>query len=150
MTETVITPADDGVKDFSHTVKCKFRVDDDVFIGRPNLCVDALIEFVELTEQIDESNMKEQIGLFRSIADLVLEDESSEVFKSRMGNRQKPISIPQMMEIIPWVMEEYGMRPTEPSSPSSTGSESPDGGQNSMGNLRSVELTSEDSQPTDS
>jgi len=150
MTETTITPADPQVKDFSKKVDVKFKIDDDIFIGVPNLAVDELIEFVGLTESIGEADMKNQPKFFRAVAQLVLTKESAEKFISRMADKSNPISIFQVMEIIPWVMGEYGMRPTEPSSDSSDGSPNPEDGTKLTVNLSPMELTSELSAQTDS
>lgn len=138
MSENTITPADPGVKDFSKRVSIKFKIDDDIFYGLPNLAVDQLIEFVGFTENISEAKIQDQPQFIRRVIQLALTNESAQLFIERMGNKENPISLFQAMEIIPWLMEQYGMRPTKQSSDLLDGSDSQESGTKLM-----------DSQPTE-
>jgi hypothetical protein len=55
--------------------------------------------------------------------DELLFDESAVRFRQGTTNKEKMIGIKVIMNLIPWLLEQYGVRPTQPSNPSSTGSE---------------------------
>jgi len=138
---TTITPADPLIKDFSARKDVVFRIDDDVFRGVPDLPAEGLVEFATMTEAIAEANISEQPKVFHALAELLLEEESAARFKARMSSRTEPISLNQIMEVTTWLMEQYGMRPTGPSSPSSPGDGSPGDGTSSTANTSVAELT---------
>jgi hypothetical protein len=48
--------------------------------------------------------------------------------KAKLYDRMNPLDSEQANEIMEWLMEEYGLRPTSPSSGSSDGSPTGDGG----------------------
>lgn len=127
----VISPNDDGIRDFTQRVDVKFRIDDDVFVGVPGVPGLALLRFGTLFDGMTESQFAADPKALNEMMKLVLTDESAELFLARMDSREKPISLGQMMDVLPWLMEKYGMRPTEPSSDSQPGSPSPDGGTSS-------------------
>lgn len=57
------------------------------------------------------------LGIF----DELLTPESAVLFRACVNNK-KTIGIRRLMKILPWIMEQFGLRPTQPSSPSSSGS----------------------------
>jgi hypothetical protein len=73
---------------------------------------------------------------------LVLEQPSADLFFARMSDKTRPISMPQMMKVVSYLMEAYGMVPTQPSSSSSPGPASPPTGTSSTANLSPLGLTS--------
>lgn len=146
-----LTPADPVIKDFSHRVNVQFKIDDDVFEGIPDLPALDLVQFIgELSRISETDNMREQTVLFEKLFRLMLVPESADRFVARMGDREKPISLQQIQDIMPWMLGEYGLRPTEPSSDSTSGSEIPDDGKNSMETVQPAALTSVPSQQSDS
>ena len=62
---------------------------------------------------------------------MVLLPESNALFQKRLEDLENPIGLEQAGSVIEWLLEHYGMRPTEPSSDSSTGPVSPASGTNS-------------------
>lgn len=153
----VLDPADTDVKDFSAPPrKVTFNIDHsetagggpDRFDGVQDLPALLLVEFVGTLDQINDTDMAQQPDLFKSIFELVLAEDSATRFIARMGDKNDPISLTQIMDIMPWVMEQYGMRPTQPSSDSSSGSESQDGGTNSTDSAPLPVSTSELSTPS--
>jgi hypothetical protein len=138
----VLSPSDEDVKDFSRRVDVKFRIDDDVFYGVAGIPALDLLEFGALYQGLSEEQLTAQPDTFKRIFQLTLDDRSAELFIGRMKSREKPISMEQVMDIMPWMMEKYGMRPTQPSSSSSTGSENPDDGTSSTVSAQQLELTS--------
>ncbi len=117
----VVSPSDTEIQDFTEVVNVRFRIDDDVFTGVPNIPAHDLMEFGKLFDGLTESDIVADPKAFDQMFRLVLNENSAEVFLSRMSDKKKPISMPQIMKIMPWLMEQYGMRPTEPSSNSSSG-----------------------------
>jgi hypothetical protein len=130
----VLSPSDEEIKDFTEHVHVKFRIDADVFVGVSNIPALHLMEFAATFDGITESAMMQDPEAFGRIFHLVLVSDSADRFFERMGSRDEPISMVQVMNVMPWIMEQYGMRPTEPSGTSSNGSENPGGGTNSTVN----------------
>jgi hypothetical protein len=130
--------ADQDVMDFSKHRSVRFKIDHadgtpDFFDGVPGLPALVLAEFAETADKLGtDLSVKDQVQTFKDLFGLVLTDESAERFINRLSDRTDPIGFDQVNEILPWIMEKYGMRPTSPSAPSSAGSESPDGSLNSM------------------
>lgn len=58
----------------------------------------------------------------------VLTEESGPIFRENtQKGAQKPIGVRTIQQLIPWLMEQYGLRPTQESSESSDGSIDDDG-----------------------
>jgi len=74
--------------------------------------------FKNIEEKISETgNMEPVLQIF----DQLLETQSAILFRELVGSRV--IGFKRISKIIPWILEEYGMgRPTQPSSPSLSGS----------------------------
>lgn len=133
MTEFVTS----GVKDFSREVVVRFKINHvggpqkgqpEFFDGVPGLPALALIEFASLYEKLDNTANAEE---FERIVNIVLTDDSATRFLGRLRDKDDPISLTQLMDVLPWLMEQYGMRPTPPSGDSSTPLPNPDGGTSS-------------------
>jgi hypothetical protein len=52
----------------------------------------------------------------------ILMPDSKEPFLARLTDPIKPIGFKTLMNVIQWMMECYGLRPTQPSTPSSSAS----------------------------
>jgi hypothetical protein len=156
MTQTVDVATDDGTQDFTKTrqpVRFKIRKtadgdEYDSFDGVPGLPAMLLVEFASLAESLSEANVLNQPKIFSALFELVLTESSAARFLERMSSRAEPIELDQINDIMPWLMERYGLRPTEPSSDSSTGSESQDGGTNLTADAPPPALTSVSSAPS--
>jgi hypothetical protein len=125
---TVLSPNDVEIRDFTTHIDVRFRIDDDVFVGVPNIPGFDLLKFGAMVEGLSEHDIMANSEYFSTMFRLVLEEASADVFLARMGDKKRPISMPQVMKIMPWLMESYGMRPPTPSSESSGGSETPGDG----------------------
>jgi hypothetical protein len=66
--------------------------------------------------------------MFRELFAKVLLPESLDRLLARLSDMQRPIEVDQLPQVIEYLLGRYGMRPTEESSDSSTGSANPDGG----------------------
>jgi hypothetical protein len=136
------------VKDFSSQVHVRFKIDHvggpmkgqpEFFTGVPLMPALDLVEFAALSEKMSESAAVDE-ATFTSLVKLCLTDEdgSADRFISRMRDKSDPIGFTQLMDILPWLMEQYGMRPQTPSALSSSGEPSPDGGTNSTPSITSL------------
>jgi hypothetical protein len=124
----------DGVRDFSaERKKVVFRMEGDVFHGVPDLPGDAMLELAEQFSQIEQMKVGDprMRELVHKQMQMVLVDGDYEKFIARLSDRRDPISLSQTLQVIPWIVEQYGLRPTQPSSPSAPGSPSEAGGTNS-------------------
>lgn len=128
------------MKDFTRKrEKIEFKVDDDVFTAKSPIPAQVLIEFAQTFSGLSEaSTIDEQLSAFNAVLELVLMPASLERFRSRMSDAEEPIAIDQVEEVITWLFEAYGMRPTETPSDSSDGPASPDAGMNSTENTQDV------------
>lgn len=103
--------------DFSSPrTEIRFRIDGDVFTAPRELPAEILAEFAERWENIAlDTPIKDQMKMLAEMILMILDPEPGQLFVSRMGNRANPIGLKQVNDVITWLMEEYGMRPTLPS-----------------------------------
>lgn len=120
-----------------------FRVDDDVFHAARGVPAEVLMDFAtQFSGMSLATPVDEQLKAFRSVFELVLLPESLERFTARMRDRENPIEIDQCEDIVTWLMEKYGLRPTEQPSSSPPGPESPVTGTTWTGSTPGAELIS--------
>jgi hypothetical protein len=141
MTQT-LSPSDVAVRDFTSRKSVRFRIDDDMFDGVPGIPALTLMKFGVLYDGLSETDIMNKPDVFAEMFNLILTDDSAARFNARMSDKNNPITMTQVMEIIPWLMEEYGMRPTRPSPGSFSGSVNPDDGTSSTESVSLPELTS--------
>lgn len=128
MTLTV-TPITEEMRDFSAPrTPITFRIDGDVFTAMPALPALTLIEFADTGERMWDGGEEDRSKLFAKLFRMCLTDESAERFVDRLTDRTNPIDINQVNDVVDYLMERYGLRPTVPSGSSSAGSDSPDAG----------------------
>ncbi|HEX9248495.1 MAG TPA: hypothetical protein VF856_03300 [Gemmatimonadaceae bacterium] len=137
----VLSPSDADVKDFTEAVHVKFRIDDDIFYGVTGIPAMDLMHFGAMFEGLTERGIMQSPNALSDLFNLILRKESADLFIARMADKDKPITLGQAMKVLPWLMEEYGMRPTQPSSSSSGGSENPDDGTSSTASIPTSELS---------
>jgi hypothetical protein len=148
---TQMVSTDDGIKDFTTPKKnIRFKIDDEVFRGLSDLPALTLVEFAGMAEQLSNSSLEGQPKMLRAMFELVLDEDSGRRFVDRMSSRERPIGMEQINDIMPWIMEKYGLRPTTPSSDSLTGSEVQVGGTNSTESVQPQASISAISVPSDS
>jgi hypothetical protein len=123
------TPA---VKDFTRKRKrLIFRIDDDTFEAATAIPGDMLTEFATRYADIGSAPIEQQLTVMKDALSLVLLPESHARFTKRLSDLENPIELEQTIEVVQWLMEVYGHRPTQPSSPSANGQPSPESGTNS-------------------
>ena len=122
------------VKDFSKPrARIRFTIDSDTFEAAPAVPAETLVQFANRFNDVNLKTMapEDQYQTVMSVLELVLFPESFAVLSGRTKNRAQPVELPQLSDIIAWLLGEYGMRPTQPSSNSSAGPGSPVPGTNS-------------------
>lgn len=147
MTEIVdFTPrAQSEIHDFTiEKPRVQFKLDNDVFTGVRDIPAVKAMEFSGHADQLkrDDAPMEERIAGFMDILHMLLEPESAELFISRLNNPTNPIGVQTMLKVVPWLFEQYSLRPTTPDSDSSTGSGNPESGTSSTVSTSGVESTS--------
>lgn len=115
------------IRDFSKARKdISFRVDDDLFHAARGIPAEVLMGFASKFSSMDTSaTVDEQLDAFRSLLDVVLLPDSLKLFNERMRDRNNPIEMDQVEDIVTWLMEQYGLRPTELPSSSQDGQPAP-------------------------
>lgn len=131
MTQPIPTDAT-PVKDFSRKrERPVFRIDDDLFEAATALPGKTLARFATRFADIEKTPFDKQLDVFADALGMVLLPESNARFQKRLDDLENPIELEQASDVIQWLLEHYGLRPTEPSSDSSTGPASPASGTNS-------------------
>lgn len=122
------------IRDFSKKRKdISFRVDDDLFHAARGVPAEVLLDFAsEFSGMETSATVDQQLKAFRSMLEVVLLPDSLTRFNERMRDRANPIEIDQVEEIVTWLMEQYGLRPTEQPSSSQGGPPDPVPGITSM------------------
>lgn len=137
------------VKDFSKPrKKIIFRIDEDVFEAAPVMPAQTLLEFsVKFAQTQGKGDLDKQLVILRDTLEMVLLPESFDRFASRLSDRERPIELGQLSDVVMWLLEEYGLRPTRPSSASLGGSPGPESGTPSTGSTPAEESISSPSLP---
>lgn len=132
------------MKDFSKKRNdILFRIDDDVFHAAKAIPAEVLMDFATQFSGMGLATpVDEQLKAFRGVFELVLLPDSLALFNERMRDRANPIEIDQCEQVITWLMEQYGLRPTELPSSSPPGQESPGTGTTSTVSTPGAELIS--------
>jgi hypothetical protein len=127
-----LSSADDEVDlvDFSLDVKpIKFAADGERYECHPALSVPMMQQIVQLTRdgvvKIDEANIEHSVRVLTALFGAIMLPDSAERFNARLtGEAGKPLDLRrQVVPILQHILERYGLRPTEPSSDSSPGSD---------------------------
>jgi hypothetical protein len=170
---TSVAPAPDVMNFGEPPKQIQFAVGDDLFECPSSLPILTLIDVAESADSIENTRIADMRPLFKRLFGMLLVPESAQRFMTRMGDRTcrqcgftdakfdmiscpecdtplapppaDPIGIGVVNRVIPWVMEQYGLRPTEPSGDSSDGQPSPPSGPNSTENAQLAASTFEPS-----
>lgn len=148
MTEPIPTEAT-PVKDFSRKrERLIFRIDDDIFEAATALPGKTLARFASRFADIEDTPVDKQLDVFADALGMVLLPESNSRFQKRLDDLENPIELEQASDVITWLLGHYGLRPTGPSSGSSTGLASPASGTNSTDAQQPTVSTPATFQPT--
>ncbi len=113
--------------------RVQFKLDGDIFTGVRDIPAVKAMEFSGHADKLHRDNvsMDERVAGFMDILRLLLVPDSAELFISRLSDPINPIGVPTMLKVVPWLFEQYSLRPTTPDSDSSTGSGNPESGTSS-------------------
>jgi len=144
MTDVIdFTPA--ATQDFTiEKPLVQFKLDGDLFVGVRDIPAIKAMEFSGHADKLgkDDVPIEERIAGFMDIIRLLLVPESAELFIARLSDPHNPIGVPTMLKVVPWLFEQYSLRPTTPDSDSSTGSGNPESGTSSTVSTSGVGSTS--------
>jgi hypothetical protein len=100
------------IRDFTKARKdISFRVDDDMFHAARGVPAEVLLDFAtEFSSMETSATVDQQLKAFRSMLEVVLLPESLKRFTERMRDRENPIEIDQVEDIVTWLMEQYIVR----------------------------------------
>lgn len=140
------------IKDFTLPAKPKrFKIDGDVFEAVSEIPIGLLGDLGDLRTALPgTSSIDQTMSMMGKVFSVILTDESCERFMARTKDKTNPIGIQHMMPVIEWLLEAYGLRPTQPSSSSSDSSDEMDDSTNSTDGASVEELTGQLTQSTES
>jgi hypothetical protein len=144
MTDEIPIFGDDGIKDFSIPDKPKpFRIGpqaDDVFEAPPIIAPVTLVNLPNLMRSLSSigsvTDAQGAAQVMEGVKDVfreLLTTESGDRFAERLDSKDRPVDLlRQVIPIVQWMMEVYGLRPTQVSSsspelPGADGTSSTDG-----------------------
>lgn len=109
-------------RDFSRRVsEIDFTADGERHVCRPALPPESVQELLAL---VRHENIKTDLTVMLKIFDIIMEPEEATKIAERFKKTSKnPLGLPQVLDIVTWLVEEYTSRPTTPSASSSTGSQ---------------------------
>ena len=126
-TEAFAPPQDTDVvqiRDFTiRQKKIKFKIDEDVFEAYAILGLPLLQEIVQTSKKLGAMVEEQNYNAFFEIFDKILYPESAKRFRTRaesIGDDAIDVKR-QLLPVLYYLLEEYGVRPTQPSLDSSSG-----------------------------
>jgi hypothetical protein len=124
-----MTEPPDQIRDFTILADPKqFRIDGDVFAAPAIISPIALKKLAALHGQLGDvgeltKDLDRTLDLIGDMFQILLPGPSGVRFKERLLSEMEPIDLNrQALPALYWLLEQYGMRPTQPSSPSPDGS----------------------------
>lgn len=127
------------MKSFTRARKpVEFEIDDEKFDAAQAIPADVLMDMTTEFEHMSESDTQASIGAMLTVLEKFLMPDSFRRFRERMGSRERPIELPQVQEVVLWLMEQYSLRPTEQSSASAGGLQLPGSGTSLTGSTPDV------------
>ncbi|MDX3314632.1 hypothetical protein P1S61_37395 [Streptomyces sp. ME08-AFT2] len=147
---TTAPPGTPPARDFSRKrTSLAFTIDDDTFVPATALPGDVYAELVTLYNKTGSvENYQEQHDLLKTALQLALLPDSYDRFTARLRDKTNPIDDDQMADVVLYLLEAYGLRPTQPSQPSSDGPSSPASGTSSTDEQQPQASTPPASPPT--
>jgi len=122
-----------------------FTIDDDTFHAHPGIPAETLMEYGAKFEGLDleKSTVLDKLAVYKDALELCMEPTSFQRFTARLKDTSHPIDGDQLDQVLTWLFEQYGMRPTQPSVNSPDGPSSPAAGTGSTGSIPGEVLISE-------
>lgn len=109
-------------RDFSRRHReLNFTADGEMHVCLPALPPESIQEVLALTRH---ENIKTDLTVMMQIFDIVMTpSEAAKIMARLKKDHPNPLGLPQVLDIVTWLIEEYTSRPTTPSASSSTGSQ---------------------------
>lgn len=108
------------IKDFTKKRKViQFDLDGHRYVCYPALAIPSLQEISTLAADFTPATAVEQLTKFFEV---ILPDEDAMRLSAKLTDKNNPLELDQAADIMHWVVEAYGLRPTTSSSASSNGS----------------------------
>lgn len=137
------------MKDFTRKrERVTFTIDGDTFEAAPALPGQTLTEFARRFADVGSASAEDRLGIITDALSMVLLPDSSALFTKRFSDLENPIELDQASDVLIWLMEQYGLRPTQPSSVSASGSPSLEPGTSLTDGPQQPAMTSPTSPPT--
>lgn len=138
------------MKDFTRARdQIRFRIDGDVFEACPAIPAEILLEFAARYEDAAKiEGAALQYEALSGVLKLVLLETSYSVLSKRLRDRNHPVDMDQLNDIVVWLMEQYGARPTQLSLESPDGLSAQESGMSLREPALAAALTSEPSPQT--
>jgi len=133
------------MKDFSRPrERIQFTIDGDLFEAASAVPAEILVQFANQFNDVStkSSSPDELFDALMAVFELVLLEDSYTRLRTRGRDRANPVEIDQLSDIVLWLLEQYGLRPTKLSSSSSPGPVSPASGMSSTDSTPGVASTS--------
>lgn len=122
MTTPLTVPVTAEMKDFSvRREPIKFTIDDDVFEAVPEVAAEVIFRLADQLDRLTDDDgltVSDQLALIHGMFRALLLPKSADLFIFRMSNPARPIGVEQFKDVLAWLMERYGLRPTESDSAS--------------------------------
>jgi hypothetical protein len=140
------------LRDFSRTrKKIAFKIDEDVFPVADTLASENLLIFISRLDDAKLGNPVEtQHKAMMDMLSLVMPEDDHARLTDRTRSVDRPVDMDQLADVVMWLLEVYGLRPTMPSASSADGSSSPESGTASTESTPDAESTSSPSPQTGS
>lgn len=119
-----------NMKDFSkEKKKISFTLDGIEYPCYPKILAPVLQQLTEATEELNLGNAAQKVELFFSG---VMSEEHQIRLSARLADPWDDFGVEEALEIMLWLMEAYGLRPTKSSSGKSAGSRTDGAGTRSV------------------
>lgn len=140
-----------AIKDFSRArPDVVFQLDGETFRGQRAIPADRMVELMGNFDLGDGDSPAQVLKAMKDIFGTLLEPASADRLVERMSDFSNPIEFDQANDIVMWLFDQFGMRPTEQPGPSGPGQASPESGTTLTAPTSVVESTSSPSPGTGS
>ena len=110
-------------RDFSRQSKqIKFTVGEQEYEAVPALGLGLAVEMSNIGKTFAGGEGLERVEALWEFFGGILQGDGADRLKQQAHSKIDPLDIKQLMDIMNWLLEVYGLRPTQPSNDSSTGS----------------------------
>lgn len=114
------------MRDFSKKREpIRFRINGAELTAKPAIGMATVQRVIRLNEEMAQASGSEKLARLSDLFGMLLHSKSKDAFDAVLADEDDPVDADQLLEMLNFVMEKQGLRPTVPSSASS---ESPDDG----------------------